>query len=465
MVRQFIAVTFGLCLSMLFSICSFASTGYPWFQVPNNAVIQYLSFRYYDSSHSAKNVVVTPDSNGVFTISKPSDFVTQSSNYAPRINFYFRGSKSGYYGITFENSNIAFIDSNPGVNNSANIVWANKGYYANSKIYSVQTSYINPSNTVRIGTIAVYHPSGVDGGSSLTASDFPITFKVNAYIGEFNYAGITDNGSYDATEINSNKANTAIDISYSNSESLEEINLRLTSVESSLDNMVSNIISSIEWLTYNITTSISGIEPGYTWNDSQGNSHTYQTYERRTYRIQNQHVVFDSVQKGGTFLGILNQRLLNLLDLIKLQFDIWFEWFYPLKDANPQYWHVYNTDTDSTDIVNPATVTYYITWYLGQLFLMNNDNTPLGNLQDSVDDIKDQLVNVENQEQSIITSIRTGIDNFAPDLTQIGSFKALSWCSNYLQQIYVALGSYGTVILIGLLLGVCMQFIGYFRYK
>lgn len=461
MVRQFIAVTFGLCLSMLFSIFSFASTGYPWFQVPNNNTLS-LRLMYHDTSGNVKGVDFSRSSNNVFYLAKPSDY---AANWTPRIYVYWTGTVPGYYGFTLENSNFTIIDSEPGWNSSGVVAWASQSYYSTAKIYSLQSQYISPSARVRAGTLTIYHPNGTDGGTQLQASDFPLTCKMNGYVGAFNYAGIPDNGVYNIDTINSNKSNTAISLSASNAESLEELDLKVTNMQLDITDIGSSLISSIEWLMWNVTRIYNNYPVGQTWTDSQGRSHTYQEYVRKMYSIQNEHVVATTNSASGTFFGILFNRLDGFLELLRLQFEVWFQWFYPLKDANPQYWHVYNTDTDSTDVVNPATVTYYITWYLGQLFLMNNDNTPLGNLQDSVDDIKDQLVNVENQEQSIITSIRSGIDDFAPDLSQIGSFKALSWCSNYLQQIYVNLGVYGTVILIGLLLGVCMQFIGYFRYK
>lgn len=464
MVRQLIAVTFGLCLSMLFSICSFASTGYPWFQVPNNNTPHTVRLTWYDSSNAAHYQEYTPSSGGVVYISKPSNFdSTYNSTNGCRISIYCYRKGSAYYGITLYNSTVYFIDSNPGQNNLSTVCWANSGYGSNHK-YSMQSVYTTPGGTVRFGQIMIYHPNG-DGGTAISSSDFPITFKINSYVGQFNYAGIPDDGVYNATTINSNKANSAINLGESNAEDISELELRVSAVETDLSTLVSGVLGNLQWLTRNLTVSYSGAPEGQTWTDSQGGTHTYQSYDRYTYSIQNEHVVKTTERKSGTFFGILLQRIKAISDFIELQAEVYFQWFYPLKDANPQYWHVYNTDTDSTDVVNPATVTYYITWYLGQLFLMNNDNTPLGNLQDSVDDIKDQLVTVESQEQSIITSIRNGIDNFNPDLSQIGSFRALSWCSNYLQQIYVSLGTYGTVILIGLLLGVCMQFIGYFRYK
>ena len=72
---------------------------------------------------------------------------------------------------------------------------------------------------------------------------------------------------------------------------------------------------------------------------------------------------------------------------------------------------------------------------------------------------------MEQKEHAAIEQIQSGFETFLPDVNQFGSFKAITWCSNYLQQIYLSLGSYGTVIFIALLFGVCLQFIGYFRYK
>lgn len=236
-------------------------------------------------------------------------------------------------------------------------------------------------------------------------------------------------------------------------------------LSSQLSNVESSLGSSLEWMAYNLSALSNGLSVGSTWESEDGEEYDYPQYNQLSFSLVNEHVQIDSVPKCGTFLGILSRKFDELFEFFRFQFEIFFQWFYPLKNSTPQYWLVYNSDTNQGEYVNPATVTYYITWYLGKLYLQQSQQSALGQLEENVNDLADDLAAFEQSEQAVISSISSGIQSFAPDLSQLGSFRALAWCSNYLQQVYVSLGLYGTVILIGLLLGVCMQFIGYFRYK
>lgn len=157
----------------------------------------------------------------------------------------------------------------------------------------------------------------------------------------------------------------------------------------------------------------------------------------------------------------------NIQKTLNDNFTTYWNAYYPLRDvANAQYWRAYNTDTGQYDSVNLATVFAYITWYLGQLY---DDSTNVTqNMQQMTQDIGTAATTFQDlnqKEQAAINQIQTGFETFLPDPTEFQSFRAITWCSNYLQQIYLALGAYGQVIFIALLFGVCLQFIGYFRYK
>lgn len=94
-----------------------------------------------------------------------------------------------------------------------------------------------------------------------------------------------------------------------------------------------------------------------------------------------------------------------------------------------------------------------------------NDNSVANSISNNVNALNTNLTQYQTAEQNLQNRVQSSISTFVPDLTLLSGFVALSWVSNYLQQMYVSLGAYGTVIMIGLLLAVCMQFIGYFRYK
>lgn len=151
---------------------------------------------------------------------------------------------------------------------------------------------------------------------------------------------------------------------------------------------------------------------------------------------------------------------------IAYEADTWYRWYSPrITPESNYFWYVYNTDTGQQEGINLAGLLYDISWYLGQMYVLQSGSDALDNMTDQVEAVSETFQEAEQREQQIMDSISSGIESFNPDLSEIGTFKALGWCSNYLQLIFLRLGTYGTVILVGLLLGVCMQFIGYFRYK
>lgn len=192
------------------------------------------------------------------------------------------------------------------------------------------------------------------------------------------------------------------------------------------------------------------------------NSNTYRLYQ---FAKQGEYYTFSSAQQTTSFRIALLNRFDCMVQLIEYYCDKFYNWYYPLDNVLPEYWRYYNTDTAQQEQIGLGGLMYNISWYLGQMYVLQSASQSLDNLQDQVDDIADTLAEAESKENAVISSISSSINSFNPDLTSIGAFRALSWSSNYLQQVFLALGTYGTVILVGLLLGVCMQFIGYFKYK
>lgn len=189
------------------------------------------------------------------------------------------------------------------------------------------------------------------------------------------------------------------------------------------------------------------------------------TYTMYSVVDNGEYFTFSSTSTSTDFRNCLINRINCIMNLLKWYCNRYYQWYYPLDSTLPEYWRFYNTDTQAEEDIGLAGLMYNISWYLGQLYALQVESGPLTQLSEDVDAAAESMASMESQEESVISSISSGIDSFVPDLSELGAFTALAWCSNYLQQCWVSLGMYGTVIMIGLLLAVCMQFIGYFRYK
>ena len=175
-------------------------------------------------------------------------------------------------------------------------------------------------------------------------------------------------------------------------------------------------------------------------------------------------VVTKHLIQGGLIRIIMNY-LGFIMDYIDCFFTKFSDWYYPFADQVAfQYWYAWNSDTQQKEQTNIATVLYYVTWYLGQMYQMNTW-TAGEELQQPIEDLNDKFNDLDNAEDGIWNSISGSFDGFDPDPGSVSDLGAIGWCANYLQEIYVSLGAFNIPIMVGLLLGVCMQFIGYFKYK
>lgn len=173
--------------------------------------------------------------------------------------------------------------------------------------------------------------------------------------------------------------------------------------------------------------------------------------------------VISSTTVYCTLSGFFGTWFNNLGVLFTQIFNLFANWYYPL-DPDAPYWRYWNTDTQQQENINLAGVLYNITWYLGQMFLMNTWEAG-SELETPIEDLNNAFTDLDNAEDTLWSPVEDAFNSFAPDSGDITALSALGWVGNYLQQIFVNLGSFNIVITLSLILGVCMQFIGYFKYK
>lgn len=143
-----------------------------------------------------------------------------------------------------------------------------------------------------------------------------------------------------------------------------------------------------------------------------------------------------------------------------------FNWFYPLKASEPVYWQVWNSETEEVENVNLATVGYYITWYLGQMYQMNTYDVETNGLTAKAKEFDATAKDFDESVSDSFQSVQSSISGFAPDASKLRSFgSAFSWVSQYLQKCFVALDDLAIPITVSLVLAICMQFVGFYKFK
>lgn len=204
-----------------------------------------------------------------------------------------------------------------------------------------------------------------------------------------------------------------------------------------------------------------------TFFESSTNTYFYCRYLFRiplySFSIVNEQPVFSLSYVNCTFSGLFSYFIHNISVFLSGIFEIFSNWYYPL-DPDAPYWRYWNTDTQQQENINLAGVLYNITWYLGQMFLMNTWEAG-SELETPIEDLNNAFTDLDNAEDALWSPVEDAFNSFSPDSGDITALSALGWVGNYLQQIFVNLGSFNIVITLSLILGVCMQFIGYFKYK
>lgn len=184
----------------------------------------------------------------------------------------------------------------------------------------------------------------------------------------------------------------------------------------------------------------------------------YDSYTIYDFITQDQYYQFSSRTASCSWRDVVVNRLDIIIKFLHYYCTRFFEWYYPLDSTAPMYWRTYNSDTDNMENVNLARVLYDISWYLGHITIGDD-------IADDVQSLSDNLTSYQAAEQTLQNRVSQSIQSFLPDVSMFSGLTAITFVRNWLQNLYLALGSYGSVMMVGLLLGVCMQFIGYFRYK
>ena len=361
------------------------------------------------------------------------------------------------YGNTYNGTNIIDATAYPGVGQDDNSTY-------NGKLSVTANDIISSKTTVNDAT--------VNAATNVTVNEVLTDNNLNAGV-QFNNSNFNNDVSFSGSgsvNLEGSTINNAILGSVPQMETLINNTANTNTILNNIKNQFDIILCFFDILRHNFTTAqYSPTQDVYRVTyGTQSRSYTYFQVINNIYTYSNGNLSYIEVTRYCNMLGFFVFKFTSFeRNLANALTSLWSDIYYPLKNSSlPQYWIAYNTDTGQYDSVNLATVFGYITWYLGQLY---NDSTNItNNMKNMTDDINTAATtfqDMEQKEHAAIDQISQGIETFLPDVNQFSSFKAITWCSNYLQQIYLALGSYGTVIFIALLFGVCLQFIGYFRYK
>lgn len=164
-------------------------------------------------------------------------------------------------------------------------------------------------------------------------------------------------------------------------------------------------------------------------------------------------------QLNGNLAVIMN----GLSDIAYSIFNTWWAAYLPNKNlAQAQYWIAYNTDTDSYDSVNLATVFGYMTWYLGQMYIQGNEAA--ADISNSVSDMATAFTDLETKENQINSSIKNSL-NSVDSFFNLPAIASGSVVIGWLQYMWVSLGMFQGVTIIAWALIILTIVTGFYKVK
>lgn len=304
-------------------------------------------------------------------------------------------------------------------------------------------------------------------GTNLNFNDSTFQGAVN-----INDAGVVQIGSTtESAQIVTNTGNTVTQL-----QSLNTVISNLNSTVSTLNNFVSYIHEQLCVFQYHVITNYS-VENGQgtTVNITKnGRTYTvplavYYNYNF-SYDSNNNSIFTGSTIRRGTFLAIWVSHLgavVNFGQAVSQYFM--YEWnnFWsaylpnkPLSQSN--YWIAYNTDTDSYDSVNFATVFGYITWYLGQMYIQGNEAA--ADISDSVNDMATAFTDLETKESQINSNIKSSLNN-VDSFFNLPAIASGSVVIGWLQYMWVSLGMFQGVTIVAWALIILTIVTGFYKVK
>lgn len=342
------------------------------------------------------------------------------------------------------------------------------GYeHYNTDVYGATFNGTNTDISVKVGQL----DSGANEYITVESSTFntPVTVTATNTLGNDSYVSLTDSTFNSSVAINA--TNVTLGSTSETSGMLTTLNNIYTWLTGGLRDQINYFNAKFTLMLYFVGRNLVYDQPTTLTASVGGMSESMDLMQiKYTPFVLTEDTEMIANGSTYTFYGTLpaclrieiGDRIVSFLNAFFVKFRAW---YYPLSVDSPFYWRYYNTDTGEEEEINLAGVLYNLTWYVGQLYSLQVENSSLSQLTEKVEEVSETFQQYEQQEQQIVDSVKTNIQSFTPDLSEIQSLRALGWCSRYLQLLWASLGLYGTMIVIGLMMGVCMQFIGYFRYK
>lgn len=384
-----------------------------------------------------------------------------------------------YYGINVIRNSVSddgektLTDVNSLYSGSTSIIYDTDsqhtaGYeHYNTDVYGATFDGASTDISVNVGSL----DSGANEYITIESSTFntPVTVTATNSLGNDSYVSLTDSTFNSSVAINA--TNVTLGSTSETSGMLTTLNNIYTWLTGGLRDQINYFNAKFTLLLYFVGRNLVYDQPTTLTATVGGMSESMNLMEiKYTPFVLTEDTELIANGTTYTFYGTLPACLrIEICDRIVSFMNAFFvkfrAWYYPLSVDSPFYWRYYNTDTGEEEEINLAGVLYNLTWYVGQLYSLQVENSSLSQLTDKVEEVSETFQEYEQKEQQIVDSVKANIQSFAPDLSEIQSLRALGWCSHYLQLLWSSLGLYGTMIVVGLLMGVCMQFIGYFRYK
>lgn len=139
--------------------------------------------------------------------------------------------------------------------------------------------------------------------------------------------------------------------------------------------------------------------------------------------------------------SVLMSYFNDILDYFQAYLSLWLYNYYPRwNSGDTAAWNYYNTDTGLEEPINLGGLMYNISWYLGNLYLLNSENNYSDTANPTVTALQEKITELNNAEDELsnLTGSLTYDSSIWTEIQSIGS--SITYTSNLMDSIFNQLG-------------------------
>lgn len=226
-----------------------------------------------------------------------------------------------------------------------------------------------------------------------------------------------------------------------------------------------------QYITYDSVINLSSVTPGdsvviYTVSNISTVTTVNYTLPRYWitdyyFDISTMSILSNESMVQGSYMTFFLSKFNELIDYNQAVLSLWLYNYYPRwNSGDTAAWNYYNTDTDMEEPINLGGLMYNISWYLGNLYLLNTNEDYSNNADPTVAALQSKIDEL-NAAEDTLTEVTGGLSYDNSVFSEIASYgSSITYVSNLMDEIFNSLGILQIVFKLSMTVGLAVYALG-----